>query len=312
MGKVNTMRVVVMGAGGVGGYFGAHLARAGHEVTFVARGQHLDAIRRHGFRLEGSRGDIVLGQVAATDDPGSLGVAADVVLFAVKLYDTETAGEAIRPIVGPATMVVNLQNGVDGPDRLAAVLGKQAVLGGAAYVSALIAEPGVVRYTSDMSRIAFGELDGRISGRAVAFRDACRAAGFEAEVSPDIRATLWDKFVLLATNAGLTTLLRKPAGQIYTDPEMMAVAQAMMREVVAVATAEGIRTSPDAVDRAVALSRSFPPGMYASMYHDLARGRRIEAESLSGLLARRGAALGVPVPHHATVWCALKPYVNGV
>lgn len=304
------MRIVIMGAGGVGGYFGAHLARAGHEVAFVARGEHLDAIRHRGLRLEGPRGHIVLDRTEATDDPASLAAAADVVLFAVKLYDTEAAGEAIRPLVGPDTMVVNLQNGVDGPDRLAAVVGGKAVLGGAAYVSALIAEPGVVRYISDMSRIVFGELDGRVSERALRFRDVCRDAGFEAEVSGDIRGTLWDKFVLLATNAGLTTLLRKPAGEVYSDPEIMALAQAMMREVVAVAAAEGIRTSPDIVERSVALSRSFPAGMYASMYHDLARGRRIEAESLSGLLARRGAALGIPVPHHTTVWCALKPYVN--
>lgn len=306
------MRVVVMGAGGVGGYFGAHLARAGHEVTFVARGPHLDAIRRGGFRLEGGRGNIVLTEVGATDDPRGLEGPADVILFTVKLYDTEAAGEAIRSIVGPGTMVVNLQNGVDGPDRLAAVIGRDAVLGGAAYVSALIAEPGVVRYTSDMSRVVFGELDGTVSPRALGFRDACREAGFEAEVSAEIRTTLWDKFVLLATNAGLTTLLRKPAGEVYTDPEIMQLAKAMMREVVAVAAAEGVRTSPDIVERSVALSKSFPPGMYASMYHDLARGRRIEVESLSGLVARRGAARGVAVPHHTTVWCALKPHMNGV
>lgn len=305
------MRIVVMGAGGVGGYFGAYLARAGHEVVFIARGAHLEAIRRDGFRLEGARGNIVLATVGATDDPASIDGPADVVLFAVKLYDTESAGEAIRPVVGDRTMVVNLQNGVDGPDRLAGVVGRNAVLGGAAYVSALIAEPGVVRYTSDMSRIVFGELDGQASERAVAFRDACRSAGFEADVSGDIRATLWDKFVLLATNAGLTTLLRKPAGEVYTDPEIMDLAQALMSEVVAVAAAEGIRTSPDIIDRSVALSKSFPAGMYASMYHDLARGRRIEVASLSGLIARRGAELGVPVPHHTTIWCALKPYVNG-
>lgn len=305
------MRIVVMGAGGVGGYFGAHLARAGHEVVFVARGAHLQAIRSGGFRLEGPRGDIVLDSIAATDDPATLDGPADVVLFAVKLYDTETAGRALVPVIGPETMVVNLQNGVDGPERLAAVVGADAVLGGAAYVSAMIAEPGVVRYTSDMSRVVFGELDGRLSGRAVGFRDACRAAGFEAEISADIRVTLWDKFVLLATNAGLTTLLRKPAGEVYTDPEIMGLAQAMMREVVAVAAAEGVRTSADVVERSVALSKSFPPGMYASMYHDLARGRRLEVASLSGLVARRGAALGVPAPHHATVWCALKPYLEG-
>lgn len=305
------MRIAVMGAGGVGGYFGAHLARDGHEVTMIARGAHLEAIRSSGFRLEGPRGDIVLPDLYATDDPGAVAGPVDVVLFTVKLYDTETAGEAIRPLVGPGTMVITLQNGVDGPDRLAAVLGDGAVLGGAAYVSALIAEPGVVRYTSDMSRIVFGELDRSTSDRAVAFRDACRAAGFEAEVSGDIRATLWEKFVLLATNSALTAVLRKPAGEIYGDPELVALATALMAEVEAVARAEGIDVARDVVDRSLAITRSFPAGMYASMYHDLARGRRLEAASLSGLVAGRGRALGVPVPHHTTMWCALKPYVDG-
>ena len=157
----------------------------------------------------------------------------------------------------------------------------------------------------------FGELAGAVSDLATRFRDVCRAAGFDAEVSPDIRAALWDKFVLLATNAGLTTLLRKPAGEVYTDPEIRDLARSLMLEVVAVATAEGIRTAPDIVERSVQLTLSFPPGMYASMYHDLARGRRIEVASLSGLVARRGRALGVPVPHHTTIWCALKPYVDG-
>ncbi|SDF16840.1 ketopantoate reductase family protein [Thalassobaculum litoreum] len=299
------MRIVVMGAGGVGGYFGAYLAQAGHDVAFVARGAHLDALQRDGLRLEGSRGDIVLPKVTATEDPASLGGTADVILFAVKLYDTETAGVTLMPVVGPETMVVTLQNGVDGPDRLA------SVLGGAAYVSALIAEPGVVRYTSDMSKIVFGELDGTQSERARRLADACIAAGFSAEVSGDIRATLWEKFVLLATNSALTTVLRQPAGEIYHDGELSGIAREMMEEVAGLAAAEGISIHPETVDRSLALTRSFPPGMYASMYHDLARGRRIEAESLSGLVSRLGRARGVPVPLHTMAWAAMKPWVNG-
>lgn len=305
------MRIVVMGAGGVGGYFGAHLAQAGYDVAFVARGAHLDAMQRGGLRLEGIRGDIVLPRATATDDPTTLGGPADVVLFTVKLYDTESAGASIRPVVGSETMVITLQNGVDGPDRLMSVVGDRAVLGGAAYVSALITEPGIVRYTSDMSKIVFGELGGQVSGRATAFRDACLEAGFEAEVSPDIRATLWEKFVLLATNSALTTLARRPAGDLYHDDDTLALAEAMMREVEAVARAEGIAVAGDVVERSLALSKSFPPGMYASMYHDLTRGRRMELAGLSGLVARRGAALGVPVPHHFMVWCALKPWIDG-
>jgi len=268
-------------------------------------------MRRSGLRLEGSRGDILLPRVMATDDPAILGGEADAILFAVKLYDTEAAGEALKPLVGPRTMVVTLQNGVDGPDRLATVLGPAAVLGGAAYVSALIAEPGIVRYASDMSRIVFGELDGAVSARATALADACTVAGFAAEVSADIRATLWEKFVLLATNSALTSVLRKPAGEIYHDTELAGIAREMMQEVAALAAAEGMTIPPDTVDRAIALTKTFPPGMYASMYHDLARGRRTEAESLSGLVSRRGRALGVAVPLHTMAWAALKPWVNG-
>lgn len=305
------MRIVIMGAGGVGGYFGAYLAQAGHDVAFIARGEHLAAMRARGLRLEGTRGDIVLPAVTAAEDPASLGGTADVVLFAVKLYDTETAGRSLAPIVGPHTMVSGLQNGVDGPDRLAGVLGRDRVLGGAAYVSALIAEPGVVRYTSDMSRIVFGELDGRVSPRATGFAEVCTASGFTADVSADIRATLWEKFVLLASNSALTSVLRKPAGEIYTDDELAGIAREMMQEVAALAAAEGVAIAPDTVEKAIALTRTFPPGMYASLYHDLARGRRTEAESLSGLVSRRGRALGVPVPLHTMAWAALKPWVNG-
>ena len=305
------MRIVIMGAGGVGGYFGAHLAKAGHDVAFIARGAHLEAMRRGGLRLEGGRGDIVLPTVTASDDPAAVDGPADIVLFAVKLYDTEAAAERLRPIVGPETLVISLQNGVDGPDRIAGVLGPNTVLGGAAYVSALITEPGTVRYTSDMSRIVFGALDGTESPRAERFAEHGRAAGFEAEVSDDIRSTLWEKFVLLATNSALTTVLRKPAGEIYHDPELAGIAAEMMREVAALARAEGITVADDVVERALALTRSFPPGMYASMYHDLARGRRLEAESLSGLVSRRGRALGVAVPLHTMAWAALKPWTAG-
>ncbi len=305
------MRIVIMGAGGVGGYFGAHLAQAGHDVAFVARGSHLKALQDTGLRLEGPRGNIELLTVAAAEDPASLAGPADVILFTVKLYDTEAAAEALVPIVGDNTQVISLQNGVDGPGRMAAVLGERTVLGGAAYVSALITEPGTVRYTSDMSRIVFGEMDGRISERTTAFAEACRAAGFEAEVSDNIRRTLWEKFILLATNAAMTTVLRKPAGEIYHDPELAGIARRMMEEGVALARAEGIVLADDVVDRSIALTQSFPPGMYASMYHDLVRGRRLEAASLSGLISRRGEALGVPVPLHTMAWAALKLWTDG-
>lgn len=304
------MRIAIMGTGGMGGYYGGCLATAGHETGFIARGAHLDAIRGKGLKVIGPRGDMHIHPATATDDPATIG-EVDVVLFCVKLYDAETAAERIRPMVGPKTMIVSVMNGVDGPDRIGAVLGRDKVLGGAAYASAKIDEPGVVSYRSDNSMLMFGEMTGGVSDRALAFRDICRAAGFDSDVSEDIEATLWNKFVVLATNAGLTTLVRKPAATVYGDPDLKALAVEMMREVKMIADAKGIAVAPDIIERSVAMTETFPPNMYASMYHDLAAGRRIEVESFSGLIAKLGRELGIPTPHHATVYACLKPYRDG-
>ena len=305
------MRIVVMGAGGVGGFFGAYLAKEGHDVAFIARGAHLTAMQQGGLKLLGPDGDVILDKVEAVESASELGAPADIILFCVKLYDTETAAESLKPIVGPDTLVISLQNGVDGPDRIAAILGEEHVLGGAAYVSALIEEPGTIRYTSAMRSIVFGRLDRAHSELASAFANACNECEFKAETSADIRRTLWNKFVLLATNSALTTLTRQPAGPLYTDEEVLVVARAMMEEVVSVATAEGVTVDEDIVDRQIALSKTLPAGMYASMYHDLNRGRRMEIESLSGLIARQGMKHGLSVPHHSLVWNALKHYKDG-
>jgi len=304
------MRIAVIGAGGVGGYFGGFLAKAGHDVAFVARGRHLEAMRADGLALTGPRGDTHLRDVTASDDPAEIG-PVDAVLFCVKLYDTESAGARLGPLLGPDTLLVSLQNGVDGPERLARLHPSARVFGGAAFVSAVIAEPGLIRYTSDMSRIVFGALEGRNGGRAEALRDACLEAGFGAELAPDIRLVLWTKMVLLATNAGFTSLARKPVGAIYSDPASREVAAAAMREVAAVARAGGIELAADVVERSLAMIDSFPPGMYASMYWDLAKGGRMELDGLSGLIVARGRELGVPTPVHATIYAALKPYKDG-
>jgi 2-dehydropantoate 2-reductase len=303
------MRIVVVGAGGVGGYFGGLLAAAGNEVAFVARGPHLEAIRAHGLRLVGPRGETRV-KTPAGDDAGTLG-RADIILFCVKLYDTESAGETIGPLMGERTRLISLQNGVDGAQRLARLFGAERVLGGAAFVSAVIAEPGTVRYTSDMSKIVFGRLDGSADGAADAFRDACVASGFEAEHSREIETVLWTKMVLLATNAGLSSATRRPVRACYEDPETRQVAIAALREGEAIARARGIRLPPDIVDRSVERSRSFPPDLYASMYWDLDRGRRMELDGLSGLLVRLGAELGIPTPVHQTLYAVLKPYKDG-
>lgn len=306
------MRIAIMGAGAVGGYFGGLLARAGHEVAMVARGPHLQAMREHGLALEGPRGriEIAAGTIEVTDDPARL-APCDVVLFCVKTYDTETAAASVRALVGKGGLVISLQNGIDGQERIGAVLGSDRVLGGLALVSALIETPGVIRYVSDMSALRFGEADGTLSARALAFASACESAGFRAEVMADIRAAQWRKFVGLATNAALTCLFRLPAGYIYHDPDLIPMARAGFAEVFALAQAQGIDVGADAVDNSLKLHQQFPGTMYASMYHDLARGKPLEVDSLSGVVMRRGRALGVATPFHEMAWRCLKPYARG-
>lgn len=303
------MRIAIMGAGGVGGYYGGRLAQAGHDVTFIARGEHLRAIREHGLTLRGGAEEIVI-RADATDDPKRI-APVDVVLFCVKLFDTEEAARAIAPLLDSGGLCISLQNGVDAQHRINAMLGREAAIGGLAYVSALVESPGVVRYLSQAPSIQFGEADGTLSERSLGFRDACRAAGIPAEVVGDIRAAQWQKFVGLTTNAALTSVVRKPAGVVYRDPDTLALGRAGFAEATAVARALGIDLPPDCVEQNVAKHQSFPPDMYASMYHDLARGRRLEIESLSGLIVRKGRELGIPTPFHSFAYACLKPHADG-
>ena len=304
------MRIAVMGAGAVGGYYGGRLAQAGHDVALITREEHLRAIQARGLALRGPAGDAVISGAQATDDPG--GVApVDVVLFCVKLYDTEDAARAIAPLLKKGGVCISLQNGVDGPGRIGAIVGDDRVMGGLAYVSALIESPGVIRYKSQAPSIKFGETDGRTSERATRFRDACMAAGIGAEVVADIRAALWHKFVGLAVNAALTSLVRQPAGVCYRDPDLLALARDGFSEGAAVGRAMGVKLPDDIVEWQVRNHQNFPADMYASMYHDLARGRRLELEGLSGLIVRKGRELGVPTPFHAMAYACLKPYING-
>jgi 2-dehydropantoate 2-reductase len=303
------MRIAIMGTGAVGGYFGALLSRAGENVSFVARGAHLQAIRKHGLRLEGPRGDFTVN-APATDTPAEIG-AVDVVLLCVKQYDAESAAALIAPLVAGAGVCISLMNGVDGQDRIAPILGAERVMGGLAFVSGVIDQPGRIRYSTDMSSIVFGEPDGRASERAVRFRDACVAAGFSADVSSDVRSAQWQKFVGLATNTALTALTRQPAGYVYHDADMLPIARAAIDEVVSLAHAMNIALADDIAQRTLAVLQRFPPGMYASMANDLLRGRRLELESLSGYIVRKGRELGVATPVHAMAYACLKPYLHG-
>jgi 2-dehydropantoate 2-reductase len=304
------MRITVMGAGAVGGYFGGLLARAGHEVSFVARGEHLRAMQAQGLVLETPKGRLVVDRARFVATPAEAG-PSDVILFAVKAYDIEAAAAPLRPLVAAGACIVSVLNGVDHQDRIASVLGADCVLPGLALVSGVIVAPGVIRYTSEMSTLRFGEADGRESARAIAFRDACLGAGFGAELVRDVRAAQWTKFVALATNAALCSLFRLPVGRLYHDPEIIPLALRGFAEVAAVARAQGIAVPADIAERALAIHQSFPPTMYASMYHDLAKGRPMELDSLSGHVVRQGRELGVPTPVHEMAYLALKSFMHG-
>jgi len=304
------MRIAVVGAGGVGGAFGAALAKAGADVTFIARGAHLAAMKSKGLRIEGGRGETHLVPTQATDDPAAVG-PVDFVLFCVKLWDVESAGQHIKPLVGPDTAVIPLQNGIDAPERLVPILGKQAVMGGVAQISASIVGPGVIRQVGTFMRMLFGELDGSSSKRGEALLAMCRKAGFDVVLSDQIVTELWMKFILLATNASVMAVARQPIGKLRDDPDMRQQFVAAYQEVVDVGKARGVKLPADAVDKMLAFNAGAPPTMKPSMALDLERGNRIELPWLGGKVVELGRQLGVPTPTHSFMYAALKPYVMG-
>jgi 2-dehydropantoate 2-reductase len=304
------MRIAVIGAGGVGGAFGAALAKAGADVTFLARGAHLAAMRSHGLKVLGPRGEVQLKPTKATDDPATI-EPVNIVLFCVKLWDVESAGAAIRPLVGPDTAVIPLQNGIDASERLAPILGKESVMGGVAQISATIAEPGVIRQTGTFMRLIFGELDGRPSQRGADFHALCQKAGFESVNSTAILTALWEKFVLLATNSSVVALTRLPFGKLRDDPDVFALFERGVAEVAAVGRARGVPLAADLESRLLQSTRTFPPEMMPSMAVDLLRGNRLELPWLAGKVVALGRELKVPTPTFDVMYRALKPYANG-
>lgn len=305
-----TLKTVVFGTGAVGGYFGARLAAAGHDVGFIARGANLAALQRDGLRIISPKGDLHLPRVRASDDPAAFG-AADIVLFCVKLYDTEESARRLAPLTGPDTAIVSLQNGVDSEERIAAIVGQRHVAGGLAYIFAQIDGPGVIRHNNQIHKLIVGELDKPRSDRLAAFVSACTASGFDAELSADINHAIWSKFVFLASLAATTGLTRQPIGPILADDEMRPLLRDAIAEAVAVAAAKGIKLAPDAVDRAMAFGATLPPASKASLAFDLDKGNRIEIEGLSGAIVRLGRQSNVPTPVHRAVYAALKPFANG-
>jgi len=303
------MRIVVMGSGGTGGYFGAKLARAGEDVTFVARGKHLEAIRALGLRVRSAIDGEWTVTAPAVERLDGL-APADLVLFCVKAFDTEAAAKAIRPVVGPDTGVLSIQNGVDNEDALARILGPGHVLGGAAQVFTTIEAPGVIVHTV-LGRIVFGEMDGRDTPRARAFLDACRRASIPAEISGDIMRTLWEKYVMIVAHSGMTAVTRCPAGVIRALPASRRMYRLLLEEMVGLARAAGAGVEGAVVDAVMSILDSQPGGFYSSLHHDLTHGKRLELETLQGHAVRLGERYGVPTPTLFAVYAALRPYLDG-
>jgi 2-dehydropantoate 2-reductase len=304
------MRIAVIGAGGVGGGYGAALAKAGADVTFIARGAHLAAMKGAGLKIQGGRGETHLVPTRATDDPAEIG-PVDVVLFCVKLWDVESAGARIKPLIGPDTAVIPLQNGIDAAERLIPILGERAVMGGVAQISASIIAPGVIQQVGTIMRMIFGELDGKRSRRAEDFLALCLKADFDATLSEQILADLWMKFILLATNASITALARQPIGRLRDDPDIRPVFIAAHQEVIDIGRARGVALPSDALERILEFNSLVPPTMKTSMALDLERGNRLELPWLGGKVAELGLKLGVPTPTHSLMYAMLKPYIMG-
>jgi len=300
------MRIAIMGSGGVGGYYGGLLACAGHDVTFIARGAHLAAIRAHGLQIKSVHGDLTIAPAQATDNPAGVG-PVELVLVTVKTTATDEAARAIRPLVGPATVVLSLQNGIDAAERIGAVVGLEHMLGGATWVSSTIEAPGVIRQESQFRRIVLGELDGRITPRAQAVYEALQSTGATVELSANIRQVLWTKFVFIAALSGVGAITRLPVGDYRHVPETRDLLVRLMREVEAIARASGIALEANVVDQALAVVDNAAPGIQSSMQRDVAAGRPSELESMIGVLGRKGRELGVPTPVADMVYAALLP-----
>ena len=304
------MKFAVFGTGGVGGYFGARLAAAGNEVAFIARGRHLQAISEQGLSVTSAHGDVTIKLARATDDPATIG-PVDCVLLCVKLWDLDEAAEACRPLVAGGGYVVPIQNGVDSIQRASAVLGAGKVVGGIAYIAAVIEKPGVIKHTGTMARLAFGEADGLRSPRVEQLLAACKAASIDAEVPDSIATAQWRKFAFLASISGWTSLARQPMGTIAKEPELRQGLRNAIAEVVAVGRAGGADLPPELVDATLGNIDRLPAEMKTSMQQDLERGNRLELPWLSGAVSRLGRQAGVPTPTHDVIAAALKPYANG-
>lgn len=304
------MRIAVIGAGGIGALLGASLSHAGQDVFFVARGAHLHAMKRDGLRIEGDRGISVLSPVQATSDPADIG-PVDLVLVCVKLWDIESVGEQIRPLIGDQTAVIPLQNGVDASERLISILGKDHILGGVAVVTGTVVSPGIVRQSGTHHSIIFGEMGGHLTSRVERIREVCRSAGIDAKVSTDVHRERWEKFVIVVGASGVCSLTRRPIGELRGDPDIWPLFAEAMEEVVAVGRTRSVAFPTDVVEARLNFLRGLPPDWMPSMAVDVLMGKRLELPWLAGKVVEFGRVSDVPTPVNRMIHAALKPYAMG-
>jgi 2-dehydropantoate 2-reductase len=307
------MRFAVLGSGAVGGFYGARLARAGNDVTFIARGAHLDAIRQQGLQIRSPLGDFVV-HAPAEQDPSRVG-PVDVVIVAVKAYDNAEALPMIRPMLGDGTIVLTVQNGVDSVNEIAAIAGEERTLGGTTYIGTALESPGLIVQTGTHRRIVFGEAFGelpRVSDRVKRLHAILEDADIQSNVVGDGRVPVWEKFIFLAPLAGFTGAARLPVGPVWADPVTRSRLLDASREIERVARAEGVDVAADVVDRIPTYVQSIPPSMRSSLLIDLSQGKRIEVEALQGSVVRRGERAGVPTPIMATLYAVLRPHAGGL
>jgi 2-dehydropantoate 2-reductase len=300
------MKIAIMGAGGVGGYYGGLLARTGHEVVFIARGPHLQALSQQGLQVKSVHGDFLVAPARATENPAEIG-PVDFILFTTKTYHTDAAAQAITPMLGPETVILPLQNGIDAASRLGAHVGLERVLGGATWLSAAIEAPGVIGQYSQFRRIVLGELDGKTTPRLQKISQTLAAAGITVELTDNISQVLWTKFVFISAISAIGCLTRVACGEYREVPEARAVLTEAIGEVVAVAQAQGINLEGDIVGRTLEFIDNSPLDMKPSMQRDLEAGRPSELESMIGILARLGRQHGVPTPVMRLAYAVLKP-----
>jgi 2-dehydropantoate 2-reductase len=304
------MRIAVMGTGGTGGYFGGLLARAGEEVTFIARGTHLEAICAKGLAIKSVlAGDFTI-PAKATANPGDIG-PVDLVLFCVKAYDNTAAIGQIQPLIGKETIVLSVQNGIDNEEQIGKGVGPEHIVGCVSYISSIIESPGVIAQTAGPGKMVLGEMGGGTSPRTESLQRTLQNSRITAELHPDIRVALWQKFITICGANGIGALTRLTMGEILACEETRRMLKDAMEEVEAVARAKGANLPQGCVDQSMSFFSSLDPSMRGSMYYDLATDRRLELDVLNGAVLRLGRQYGVPTPMNFAIYAALKPYING-